>query len=345
MKKLIKILLWTIAIIVGLVVVIFLSSPLWLGPIGKSIANKVAPEFTGTDFKIEKMYVNLYLGKFRMEGFRLANPKGYSAEDAVTLDKFSLEMELVPLFENKLHITNIDIIDPYISYVGNDGTNNFDAIVANVKNKLGIKEEDDDKKGDDKQKEKEKDKNGMKVVIDRLHIEGVKFKYGVMPAVPLLIPITLHDLGTKDDEGKKSNDGVSFSDMGKILADQLGDAFSKAGSGLSSIFGAGKDLIDNDATKAVGDAVKNVGEGASKAAEKATDAMKAVGGGAVDAAKSAGSSAADAAKTIGSGASDAAGKAADVATDAMKSVGDGAKNLIKGAGGLFGGGDKKEEKK
>ena len=338
MKKLLKIILWTFVVIIGIVVVAFLSTPLWLGPIAKSVANAVAPEFTGTEFKIDKMHINPYMGSFRMEGFRLANPKGYSAEDAVTLTKLSVDVKIAPLFENKLHITNIDIIDPYISYVGSDGTNNFDAIQANVKKKLDVKDDDDKKK-----EEKKDDKEGMKVVIDRLHIEGVKVKYGVMPTIPLLIPITLNDLGTKEEDGKKSDDGVSFSEMGKILSEQLSSAFSKAGGGISNIFGAGKELLNNDATKAVGDAVKGLGEGASKAAGAVTDTLKNVGDSAAVKNVSEGASKAtgatvDAVKNVGGG-------AVDLATGAAKSVGDGAKSLFNGAAGLFGGGDKKDEKK
>lgn len=355
MKKLLKILLWTVAVVIGIVLIAFLSTPLWLGPLAKNIANAVAPDYTGTEFKIEKMHINPYMGTFRMEGFRLANPKGYSADDAATVAKLSVDVKILPLFSNKLHIENIDIIDPYVSYVGNDGTNNFDAILANVNNKLGTK--DEEKKDDAKKDEKKEDKDGMKIVIDRFHVEGVKVKYGIMPAIPLLIPITLTDLGTKDDDGKKSDDGVSFSDMGKILSDQLSSAFSKAGGGISNIFGAGKGLIDNDATKAVGDAVKGLGEGASKAAGAVTDTLKNVGdsaavksvgegaskaaGATVDAVKNVGGGAVDAAKSVGSG-------AADIATGAAKSVGDGAKSLFNGAAGLFGGdkkGDTKEEKK
>ena len=357
MKKLVKIVLWILAIVLGGAILLFLSSPLWLGPLAKSLATSLAPKYTGTDFKVAKIYVNPYTGCLRVEDFHLGNPEGYDAEDAVSVGKFNVDIAIGALFGNKLHIKNVDIIDPYASYLGNNGTNNFDAILANLKKNLDLKEEEE---------EEEKEKSKMKVVIDRFHIEGVKFKMGIMPTIPIPIPITLRDLGTKDSEGKEA-DGITMKEMGSTLASQVSDAFSKAGGsfmglfsgdaakgvgdavkglgdGVSNAAGAATDAIKNlgssatDALKSIGggDAAKSAGEGASNAAGAATDAVKGVGEGAANAA----GAATDAAKNVGSGAADAASKAADAATDAAKSVGEGAKNLLKGAGSLFGG-DKK----
>jgi len=304
MKKPLKIVLWILAAVFGFALLLLLSAPLWLGPVAASVANSLAPKYTGTTFKIAKMHINPYTGTLSIEDFHLGNPEGYDAEDAVSVGKLSVDIAPFALLGKRLHVENIDIIDPYASYLGNNGTNNFDAILANVKQNLGLKDEPEE------EKEAEKDeKDKMKVTIDRLHIEGVKFKMGIMPAIPIPIPITLTDLGTKDTEGKES-DGLTLKEMGTVVSSQLSSAFSKAGSGIMGLF-------KNDA------------------AQSATDAVKNLGGNAADAIKNIGDSAA--AKSVSEGAS----KAADAAADAAKSVGDGAKNLLKGAGSLFGGGDKK----
>jgi hypothetical protein len=336
MKKPVKIILWILAVLVGGGLILLLSSPLWLGPLSAALANSIAPKITGTPFKVAKIHINPYTGSLRVEDFHLGNPEGYDAEDAVSVSKLSVDIKLLALLGNKLHVKNVDIIDPYASYIGNNGTNNIDAILANVKKNLNLKDEEDE------EEDEEADKKQMKVVIDRFHVEGVKFKMGIMPTLPIPFPVTLHDLGTKDPEGKET-DGVTMKDMGTELSSQLSSAFSKAGSGITGLF-------KSDAAAAAGDAVKNLGSGAVDAVKSlgsgAADALKSIGGS--DAAKSAGEGASkaadaatDAAKSVGAGAANAAGKAADVATDAAKSVGEGAKNLLKGAGSLFGGGDKK----
>ena len=90
MKKPVKILLWIFVIIFGGAILLFLSSPLWLGPLAKSLATSLAPKYTGTDFKVAKIYINPYTGCLRVEDFHLGNPKGYDAEDAVSVGKFNV---------------------------------------------------------------------------------------------------------------------------------------------------------------------------------------------------------------------------------------------------------------
>jgi len=328
MKKPVKIILWLLAIIFGGALLLILSTPLWLGPLSTSLANSLGPKYTGTKFNVAKIHINPLTGSLRVEDFHLGNPEGYDAEDAVSVGKLSVDIAPFALLGNRLHVKNIDVIDPYASYLGNDGTNNFDAIVANIKKNLGIEEKAETEEAKDEAAEKDEEKDGMKVTIDRLHIEGVKFKMGIMPAIPIPIPITLTDLGTKDEEGKDA-DGLTMKEMASVVSSKVSESFSKVGGGVMNLFGSG--------AKSVGDAASGLGDGAMKAAGVAGDAVKSVGSGAADAA----GKATDVAKSVGSGAADAAGKAVDMAGDAAKSVGDGAKNLLKGAGSLFGGGDKK----
>ena len=88
MKKLLKI----IGILALLLLVVLLLCPLWLGPIAGLVANSVVPGITGTDFNVEKIRINPYTGSLRVEKLRLANPKGYDAEDAVALDLLSVKI-------------------------------------------------------------------------------------------------------------------------------------------------------------------------------------------------------------------------------------------------------------
>ena len=303
MKKPVKITLWILAVVLGGLLLALLTTPLWLGSLSAALTKSMGPKYTGTPFKVAKIHINPFTGSLRVKDFHLGNPQGYDVEDAVSVQEFNVDVAPLSLLGSKIHVKNIDIIDPYVSYIGNNGTNNFDAILANVKKNLDIKEKDD-------ADEAKKEKDGKKIVIDRFHIEGVKFKMGIMPTIPIPVPITLTDLGKEDSENKKA-DGLTMKEMGTVISSKISGALSKAGGGVMNLF-------SGDAAKGLGDAAKSVGDGASKAAGTVTDAVK----------------------NVGSGAADAAGKAVDMAGDAAKSVGEGAKNLLKGAGNLFGGGDK-----
>ena len=83
-KKAVKIILWSITIPVVVLALAFATSPLWLGPTAKAIANMIVPKKTGVDFKIKNMDLNIFSGKFLVEGTCLKNPKGYKPKEPIS---------------------------------------------------------------------------------------------------------------------------------------------------------------------------------------------------------------------------------------------------------------------
>ena len=355
MKKLLKFLLWTFVGILALVLVLVLTIPLWLGPTVATVATKVTPEFTGTPFVLESASLNPYTGKFSITKLTLGNPDGYPVPTAFSVSNVTVDVEMSSLFSDTIHIREISIIDPYASYVSNDGTNNFEWILAHVNEKIGPK------------KDKEEDKGpGKKVVIDKLTIAGTRVKLKILPEMPIPT-ITLNDIG-------KESKGATWEEVGQMLADSFMKATSAIGDGLTSVLGALGDganslmggatnvlggaasaiggattnLLDGasdalgGATKAIGDTAKKIGnlggllggDDESKTSEtnKSGEAEKPATGGGADAAKSAGKSVIDAGKSLGNGALDAGKSIGNGALDAGKSVGNGALDAGKSVG-------------
>ena len=351
MKKLLKFLLWTFAAILALVLVIVLTIPLWLGSTVATVANKVAPEFTGTPFVLEGASINPYTGKYSITKLTLGNPEGYPVPTAFSVSNVTVDVEMSSLFSDTIHIREIAIIDPYASYVSNDGTNNFEWIMAHVNEKMGPKEETEEKE------EKEEDKGaGKKVVIDKLTISGTRVKLKILPEMPIPT-ITLTDIG-------KESNGATWEEVGQMLADSFMKATSSIGDGLTSALGAlgdgatslmggatnalsgaasaiggattnllgGASDALGGATKALGDTAKKIGnlggllggDDEGKASEtnttsevkKASEAEKPASSGVTGAVESAGKGVLDAGKSIGNG-----------ALDAGKSIGEGLKKL------------------
>ena len=354
MKKLLKFLLWTFVGILALVLVLVLTIPLWLGPTVATVATKVAPGFTGTPFVLEGASINPYTGKYSITKLTLGNPEGYPVPTAFSVSNVAVDVEMSSLLSDTIHIREISIIDPYASYVSNNGTNNFEWILAHVNEKIGPK------------KEKEKDKEpSKKVVIDKLTIAGTRVKLKILPEMPIPT-ITITDIG-------KESNGASWEEVGQTLADSFMKATSSIGEGLTSalgvlgdgasslmggatnvlggaasaiggattnILGGAKDLLGGastnvigsasealgGATKAIGDTAKKLGnlggllggDDESKASEtnKASEAEKPASSGATGAVESAGKGVLDAGKSIGNG-----------ALDAGKSIGNGLKKL------------------
>ena len=305
--RLIKCLLWCVLGIVALVVVLVAALPLWISPVATGVANSVVPQLTGTAFHIDRFYVNPWTGTVRINGVKLSNPEGFGDSPAFSMTSFTLDMHLMKLFSNTLHIKELLIEDPFASYYSHDGVNNFDAILANVNKALGEKDKAEVEKEEEKL-EKEVEKAEIKVIIDHLRISGTKVKLMEASAIPPL-PIMTIELS---DIGKKS-DGATLEEAWKELSDAFMKGMGSVGDGLNALGGM-------------------LGEGASSAAGATVDAAKSAKAGAADATKAAAGAVGNGAKAAAGAVGDGAKAAADAVGDTAKQATEGVKNLFKGFG-------------
>ncbi len=329
MKKPVKIALWCVGGFFALVLLLVLALPLWIGPVVTTVANSVAPTFTGTDFKMESFSLNPYSGKLSVGGIKLSNPKGYDEPMAFSLESFSIELDTGSLFTDTIHVVDISIEKPFVSYVYDAvGTNNFDRILASVNSKLGTSEAESAPVADEKEGKKEKKASSFnkKFIIDRLAINGTAVKYRMLK-IPLPLP-TLKDIGKESGGATLEEIVQSVSDSIKKafsgLGGALGDATKLLETGASGAFSGTTNLLGG-ATSAAKESTKAVGDGAKAAVSGATDVVKDIGQGATDAVKD-----------IGKGATDAVKDAGKVATDGAKAAAEGARDAIKKVGNLFG---------
>ena len=314
MKKALKTIGWIVGISLALMLLLLLLSPFWLGQTAGMVANAVVPGITGTDFNVEKIRINPYAGTLRVEKLRLANPKGYDAEDAVALDLLSVKLSPCSVLGSTIKIQDVTLENPYVSYLDANGTNNFEAIVNNVN--AGKTEEEPKKE----EKPEADEGEGKKVVIDRLSISGTRVRYGM---ITLPIPtIVLTGLGA-------SQGGVTFESVGIEIWEKIKGSFMSAGGAiggaLKSLGDGATDLLGNitggDASKVSGDGAKkaldNVGEGAKKTADAVGDGAK------------------KAADTVSEGAKKATEAVSEGTKKATEAVSEGAKKATEAIGNLF----------
>ena len=307
MKKLLKMLLWTIGGLLLLIVIAGLFTPFWLGPAVCGVANKVVPDMTGCDFKMDGCSVNPYTGKLSVTGLKLSNPKGYDTPEAVSFDSLNVHLDMSSLTTKKIRIYEIALEKPFVSHVfDGEGSNNFERIAAHVE------AQGDGSEKKDKEKDAEKDdKDAPKVLIDKLVINGTKLKYRSLPAVAIPLPtFTKIGYGSDGDAAKDAEkaDGATFEEAGEVVwkavkekVPSIGDAVGAVGNAAAGAVGAAANVAGEAASKA-GDAAKNIAGGATDAASKAVDAT-------TDAAKK------------------AVGATTDAVKDGAKAVGDGLKKL------------------
>ena len=326
MKKAVKIIVGAVIAVVALVLILVLTLPIWLGPVVKPIANAAVPKITQTPFNLGHLYCNPYTGRFELGDLQLGNPANYDEKQAVTLNKLVLDVGMSTLASEYVHVEEVTVDGVFVSYVSADGVNNFQQIQYNVAggkekyeaNQAKAKEEkaklDAEKAGKPEVKEEKKsDGSSKKLVIDKLVINDIKFKYG-----PVTIPvpsITLTDLG-------KKSDGITFAELGDQIMQALLKSATALGDGvkaLGNLAGDGAKALTDGAGKAVGAVSDVAGNSAKAVSDVAGNSAKAVSDGAGKAVDAVG----EGAKKVGEGAGkavDAVGEGAKKAADALKSL-------------------------
>lgn len=329
--KAIKILLKVIVAIIALVVVALLALPLWFGPVVKTVANSAVPKVVKTDFQLGHLHLNPYTARFELRDMQLSNPAGYSEKYAVTLGDITFDAETLSLATDVIHVEEITVKDIFVSVVsgGENNVGNFKQIQYNVaggkeKYEAAQAEKEDKAKLAELQAQEtaqekrepepqtaEQAKPAKKVIIDKLHISGLKVKLGFLPlALPATIELT--DIGRKTGgatlteawqqiwAGILKAAGVT-GDQLKVLGNLTGDAAKQVTEAAGKAAAQATELVGNaagalgnvagQATGAVGNAAGTVGNVAGQATEAVGNAAGAVGNAAGDAVNKAGEAA------------------------------------------------------
>lgn len=303
-KTTLKVLAWTL----GVIIILVLALPLWVGPLVKGVANSVVPGKAKTEFNLGEFALNPYSGSLHVGDLTMGNPEKFSEKQSAALSNLSVKVSVPSVLTDKIRIEDVTVEDVFV-YIGWDGGyKNFDYIAANFQG-LTPKEAEEQAKAAKAEEEKrvaEKkpapETPGKKVQIDRIVLKGIKVKIGKMPAIPVPT-ITLTDIG------KDKPEGATLSDVWDAVIGAVNKSCGAIGEGLKSL-GSGVVELGKDGAKLVGEGAAKAADAAKNAAGAAADAAKNVTSGAADAAKNAAGAAADAAKNVTSGAADAAKNAA-----------------------------------
>ncbi len=112
MKKKLLIALGVIVLLVVVGLVIFV---LTLDSTIKTAVEEGGSHAMKTDVKLEKVDLSLTGGKAALKGFAVANPEGYPARAAISLDEISTEIKLSSLTSDVIEVPSIIIRKPTIS--------------------------------------------------------------------------------------------------------------------------------------------------------------------------------------------------------------------------------------
>jgi hypothetical protein len=265
MKKFVKFLVWTSIILAGLVaaIVIFLS------PIASNAVKVASPQILGTEASLKSLTFNPFTGKVCLRELHVQNPvaNGFSSNDCFSVSKIFVDLDIMSLATDRIHIEKIEIVSPKIRFELKGFDSNLAALTANIEKNAPAEKPQPIAK----EPSAEKPKSNKRVIIDEVILDGAKVEMATIltagAAVPIALPkIQVRDIG-KDDNGASITEAVS-----KILNAVVGAVVKIASESMAGADAAFKALSKGGASAV--DGAKNLGKGA---VESVGDGAKAVG--------------------------------------------------------------------
>ena len=251
--------------LIRVVIVVFLlliavvgASIYFLGSIIKKGVETVGPQITRTELKLDSATLSLLSGSGKLKGLFVGNPEGFKTRSAIQVGSVSLAVAPRSVFSDKIHVTQVNVQAPEITFEGGLNGNNLSKLLDNVQASTG---------GADKGAPAKDTTSSKKLQVDELLISAGKINLsvdaGVLGSKSATVPlpeIHLTGLGSGPD-------GITAGDLTtKILKEIL----------QAAIPAAEKAVVDlgKSATDAVKDLSKNPAGAVDKATRSVTDIFK-----------------------------------------------------------------------
>lgn len=256
MKKLI---IRIILVLVVLLVVAVGASIYFLGSIVKKGVETVGPEITQTDIKLDTATLSLLSGSGQLKGLLVGNPQGFKTPAAIKVGSVSVGVAPGSVFSGKVHVKEIKVMAPEITFEGGLKGNNLSKLLDNVQAATG---------GSGKSSAAPQSKAASKKLqVDDFVISGGRINLSVdlsvlggKSATVPLPEIHLTNLGSGPD-------GITAADLtGKVLKEVLQAAIPAAEKAVADL---GKNV-----TGVAKDLTKDPAGTVDKAAKSVTDIFK-----------------------------------------------------------------------
>ena len=244
MKKWILISIGIIIIVIAVTLFLGISN---LGPIITNALNTYGPDITKTEVHLRSADVSIFSAEVDLRDFYLGNPKGFKSPKAMSVGSIRVNVDESTFTKDTIIIDSIQVLAPEIIYEKVGNTDNFKAILNNVKKRAKMPEKPSGEKP-------EKESGGKKLLIRDLVVKDGKVNVSVAmlgeeESVSAALPdIHLTDLGK--EEGGASPAKV-FERVLNLLYEQItssavSDILNKK---LDEVLGTSLDELEANARK------------------------------------------------------------------------------------------------
>jgi hypothetical protein len=279
MKLLLKLVLVVVVLLVAAVVTVFV----YLDSIAKSAVEKGATYALGVETTLDSADVGVMSGDFTMKGLNVANPEGFDRDHFLRLGEGYVDVSLGSLRQETVQLPTLTLTTVNMSLEKKGGESNYKVILDNLK-RLESGEAEGDKEP------------GKKFVIEEVVISDITVEvdvFGIGGALDRArVPIDeirLTNVGSDGADTSEVTNVVIKAIMAAVLANAadlpadlvndlggtLGGLTSLADMGIEGSIDVGGQMSDfagktitgvgEQATKAVEDATKGLGEGVDEA--------------------------------------------------------------------------------
>jgi hypothetical protein len=187
------------------------------------------PELTGVSVKVRTVKLEPVDGRGAISGIELGNPKGFSAPHSVTLGEIRLAVDPGTLTSNVVHVREISLEAPSITYERGAQGDNLNAIQKHIESRLPKS-----KGGTGEAKEPSPER---KFIIDHVQVRNAKVNYAGV-ATTGLPDIHLRDLG------KKSNGATAAEITKEVWSELQRVAIARAPAAIEGLRDKAKDTAD-----------------------------------------------------------------------------------------------------
>jgi uncharacterized protein involved in outer membrane biogenesis len=210
-----------------------------------SAIRSYGPEITGVSVSLDGVKIVASEGTASLSGLRLGNPKGFNLPNSLVLGEISTRLDIASLTKDVVHIQEVVISRPLVTYEYSSNGSNLDQIQKNVQSYI-----DSHTSASEPAKNPGKQK---KIIIDNLIVRDAHAEVSATALGGKALTVPLPDIHLKDI-GKKS-EGASPAEVASQVVGSITQGASKAASALN--LGAIKDSVQSGASKAI-DAVKGL---------------------------------------------------------------------------------------
>ena len=183
-----------ILLALGVVLVVVGAGVWWLyssrDALIKRAIEHYGPQLTGTAVKVREVKLEPIDGRGAISGLEIGNPPGFSAARALAVGEMRLAVDPGTLTSDVVHVKEISLEAPTITYERGAQGDNLSAIQKHIKSQLPKSQ------GGSGAAEKSKDAPQRKFIVDHVQIRQAKVSYGGAVTVDLG-DVHLRDLGKK----------------------------------------------------------------------------------------------------------------------------------------------------